>query len=129
MTSFHHTNTYIYKMELTIVLSSEHYCEVSVRQCLTSRRSRQSHINLVPMDSAQIMLLQRKQNSCYVGLNGLWEKQEICIGLIFFSQHTFHMLLCRNSLFSLPSFLPGHVAGYVFLKAALRVCLAVIFSP
>ena len=46
-------------MELTIVLFSEHYCEVSVRQCLTSRRSRQSHINLVPMDSAQIMLLEK----------------------------------------------------------------------
>ena len=46
-------------MELTIALSAEHYCEVSVRQCLTSRRSRQTHINLVPMDSAQIMLLEK----------------------------------------------------------------------
>lgn len=80
MTSFHHTSSYIYKMELTIVLSSEHYSEVSVRQCLTSRRSRQSHINSVPMDSAQIMLLEKKR----------YQKNILCVCVYTYTHACMH---------------------------------------
>lgn len=57
---FYQISFYICKMKLIIVLSSEHCCEDSVRQCLPSR-SRKGHINSVSMDSSQTMVLEKKK--------------------------------------------------------------------